>query len=346
MPAIPTPPFSPTRVSSVPEDLRGASDTASIRSSHTLQSVSASGSHPEITEPGLGASIVEMVTAWFTDGQATKSSVVGELALAYNPVDSVVSNSWEPVRLENFHVLEKVAANPAFVAETKQSVSDNYLDDKKGEYAISLQQIARPIPTVAFKYQVHLTLSNLSNYCPVIFTPIWNMEERQASVIINYSTNPHFVSASPSQLTLKNFVLTVHLDLTPEEDETTKQPREVARAVSAAMYPNTGASFRRKLSAVTWKIPSFDVTPGVDGRFLARFLTAVPGPKKGKVEAKFDVLDGPADGRLAIAGKATTNGAGDDPFADESIHAESTDKAAWKELPTKRKLSAVRYISS
>lgn len=315
--------------------------------------MSAPVTHPDLHEPGLNASIVETVSAWFSDGAATKSFVVGELALAYNATGDPAPES-ERVRLDNFQILEKVAANPHFVTEASpmQSVKgkerEGSEDEKTGEYNVALSLITRPTPTVAFKYQVHLDSSNLSSYSPVIFTPTWNLEEFQASVIIAYAVNPSFTSLG--SFTLKNLVLTVDLDLSP--DETADSPREVARATQAVMYPNAGAAFRRKQSAAVWKIPDFEVKAGSDGKFLARFSTAASWPRKGKVEAKFEVTTSSNEARLGMSActAPTTEQKEIDPFADEipgTVQAEpKPNLTAWKGVPLSRKLTTGKYVSS
>lgn len=363
-PAPVSPLYVPKAVTSPgSHDDHALSDTTSIHSSQTLHSLSGPVSHPELSEPGLNASIVETVNAWFSDGAVTRSFVVGELALAYNSTTNPSSDP-ELVRLNNFQILEKVAANPVLVTEAGNSLKGKEKEkghgdeEKKGEYLISLPSIARSTPTVAFKYQIHLNPSNLSAYCPVIFNPVWNLEELQASVIITYSINPNFISTTPSTpITLKNLVLTVNLDLSPQEDETTKQPREVARAIGAVMYPNTGATFRRKTSAVTWKISELEVATEGDQRFLARFSTTVSGPRKGKVDAKFDVLNANSGERLGISVQTSASGQekkkADDPFADESLGASNGATSpepkpiskTWEEVSTRRKLTAGRYTS-
>lgn len=319
------------------------SDTTSIRSSHTLHSPSGPVTHPDLHEPGLNASIIETVSAWFSEGNVTKSFVVGELALAYNPVGEFPSRS-ELIRLDNFPVLEKVAANPHFVTEAGESGTGE--DDKRGQYNVALSSISRSIPTVAFKYQVHIDASNISSYCPIIFNPAWNLEEFQASVIVAYSLNPSFTFTVPvTSITIRNLVLTVGLDISPE-DEVTKQPREVARATGAAMYPNTGATFRRKQSAVVWKIPEFEVKAGEDGKFLARFTTTTSWPRKGKVEARFEHRTADTGSRLGISVASADEHKESNPFADEITGASTKPSLKWREVPTVRKLVAGRYVSS
>ena len=345
-PTLPSPP-------SVAED-RALSDTTSNHSSHTLHSISGPVSHPELHDPGLNASIIETVNAWFSEGSVTRSFVVGELALAYNSVGETSLS--KIVRLDNFPVLEKVAANPHFVSEAsiaeKDVERDSHYDEKGGQYTVSLPSISRSIPTVAFKYQVHLDQSNLSSYCPVLLSPSWNLEEFQASVIIAYSLNPSFISSVPlDSVILRNVVLTVHLNLSPS-DEVATRPREVARATGAVMYPNTGASFRRKQSAVVWKLPEIEVKARVDGKFLARFTTAIGWPRKGAVEAKFEYQTTDTASRLGISvvSKAVRDEQESNPFADETTGGEAPNTGSmprkWKEVPTVRKLAVGKYVAS
>lgn len=323
------------------------SDTTSIHSSHTLHSISGPVSHPELHDPGLNASVVETVNSWFEGGNVSKSFVVGELALAYNAAPGTTPEN-TTVRLDNFTLLEKVAANPHFVTDVSKTD-----DEKRGEYTVSLSKIARSVPTVAFKYQVHLPSTSVSSYSPVIFTPAWNLEEFQASAIIPYKVNPAFTAGNPTEpIILKNVVITVNLDLSPE-DEVTKQPREVARATSAVMYPNTGAAFRRRQSAVVWKLPELEVKPDTDNKLLVRFTTAVSWPRKGKVDTKFEYQTTESASRLGIS-VADTESKGqtaNDPFADEGAGSSTVDGSTsvtpvWKEVHTIRKLVAGKYVSS
>lgn len=298
--------------------------------------------HPELHEPGLNASIVETVNAWFSEGNVTKSVVMGELALAHNGVPGAPDSM--RIRLDNFPVLEKIAANPHFVNEVTKEATD----EKRGEYDLQLGSVSRPLPTVAFKYQVHLDQSNPSTYCPVIFKPVWNIQDSQASAIIFYSINPTFVSHPAGSLVLKNLILTVGLDISPE-DEATKQLRDsVAHAASAVMYPNTGATFRRKNSTVTWRLPELEVkAPGAgeEGKFLVRFSTSTPGPRKGNVEAKFDVSTTENLSRLGVS-RSVPDAQEYDPFSDDGSPRVSQASSSWAEIPTARKLVAGKYVSS
>ncbi|KAG0154864.1 hypothetical protein PDIDSM_435 [Penicillium digitatum] len=335
---------SPSIAPSTATDDHTMSDTTSVRSGHTMHGPGAS-IHPDLYESGLNASVIETINAWFSEGNVTKSSVVGELALVNNATPGHAIERTR-IRLNNFQMLEKVAANPHFV----QEVSKDAGDDKRGEYDIQLGSISRPMPTVAFKYQLHVDPTTPSAYCPVIFRPVWNLEELQASAIIYYTLNPSFMSHKSKSITLKNLVLTINLD-TATEDKTTKQPREsVAHAITAAMYPNIGATFRRKTSTVTWRIPELEVkaatTPDVDSKFLVRFVTSTPGPRKGTVEAKFELRGAESASQLGISRAASDEEQKEaDPFADGDRELPLF-ATSWLGVPTTRKLISGKYVSS
>ncbi|KAL9576736.1 MAG: hypothetical protein Q9212_006857, partial [Teloschistes hypoglaucus] len=104
--------FSSGKANSPSSELMQGSDARSIRSAHSVTTSlaqTAAAKHPEMTEPGLNASVVETVSAWFSAGQVTRAVVIGELALAHNNNNPLSSNdnATETIRLENFPVLEK-----------------------------------------------------------------------------------------------------------------------------------------------------------------------------------------------------------------------------------------------
>lgn len=63
------------------------SDSQSVRSGTSLGSI-AHAKHPEMTGPGLNASIIETVSVVFQDGVATTAWIAGEIAFAYNADDN------------------------------------------------------------------------------------------------------------------------------------------------------------------------------------------------------------------------------------------------------------------
>ncbi|KAI5301792.1 hypothetical protein KEM56_001359 [Ascosphaera pollenicola] len=288
--------------------------------------------HSELPGAGLSASLVECVSSKFNEDKVVSSSVLGEIAFAYNPSSDARSDA--KIRLDNHAILDKIAANPVFATPEQAA----------GEYKLNLTKLMRSTPQVVFKQSVRLDSQQLDAYCPVVFHPVWNLQDFQASVIINYRMNPSFVSAVPGEgITLTNVRLTVNLDTAPTKEGTP------ARAVSSITYPTEGARFNARKSAVTWKLPSLEVPAQEgEGRLLARFGCATPGPKAGHVDVTFDLvteLGARVTGRRLGISLFDEDGekSEKDPFADE-IGDDSSSESAWQGLPTRRVLKASKHV--
>jgi hypothetical protein len=319
----------PSTPGTIPED-RPISDTASLHSSHSLANVA---QHPTMEAPGLNASIIETVSTWFREGSINKSFVVGEVALAMN---GLPEDDTETIRLSNFQILEKVAANPTFV---HTAVSDKVTEKETeaGQYTVDVNAIRKSTPTVALKYQIHLEADALAMYSPVLVTPAWQCEPGRVSVIVMYALNPTFIGASPGEVVLKNVVISVSLDTT-----------DGTKATSAMMSPQQGASFKRKAGAVVWRMSELKIGGREEEKLLVRFTTATPGdvlPNKGTVEAKWEYEQvGTATTRqlgvTRLVEAEAEAGEEADPFADES---EAKSGRSWAEVSTRRKLVSGRY---
>lgn len=315
------------------EDHGVGSDTTSIYSSRSLGGPS---NHADLHEPGLNVSILETVHSWFTDSGVTKSFVLGEIAFAYNPTGGTNAEH-EIIRLQHFELLDKVAANPIYLTQTK-SGGTALSEEQAGTYTITTSPIRRPSPLVGLKYQLHLEDTNLAQYSPVLVTPAWQIVEGQVSVIVLYSLNPLFGTDS---INLKNVVISVNLDISGEG---------TGKAVSVMMSPTSGASFKRKTSAVVWKLNDLTVKAEQE-RLLVRFVTQGGLAKKGTVELKFEI-----PGRVASAiGVEKISPPNDkereaDPFADDggegSSARGSADEKRWELLSTRKRLVSGRYTAS
>ena len=329
-PVLATVPLSPPklvpRASLLNED-HAASDTQSIRSQRSaLSTHSTIVKHPDLHSPGLNSSIVEIVNVWFEQNAIAKASLIGELALAYNPIDVFAPAQFgtENIRLENFPVLEKVAPNPTFIEQTS---------DKAGEYSVNLSSITKT--AVAFKYQVHLEESKLGTHAPILLNPAWKCETAQTSVILSYSLNPDFVvDAEAKSVQLSNVVLIIHLEPT-------------AKATSCQSKPV--GTFSRDRSLIYWRLG--DVTLSSDAppqKLLARFVTEVEA-KPGNIEARWELSGSGVAGfgsGLSVSKfeqEAKEGGAGEeDPFADED-GPPNTSQGSWKEVESVRKLVSGTY---
>lgn len=275
--------------------------------------------HPEMNKPGLNVSIVETVSADFSGGQVSRSTVTGELALVHNLRDTSSAPGHAKIRLENFPVLEKVAPNPAFITQ---------LPSRSGEYSVDLSQISRT--SIAFKYKVHLDPSQVAAHAPISLVPSWKIEPTQASVILNYSFNTAFASPLHRSVTLHNVVVLINI--------------EKARAVSCLSKP-VGA-FSKEKSMIYWKLGdiSLDGYAEAPQKLLARFSTEAEA-QPGTVEVRWEISGEHAVGlgsglSLSVPSGLAGEG-GIDPFADEGLALDG-----WKPVGVTRKLMSGKYIAN
>lgn len=285
-PADNSSPFRPaSRQPGLGADLAG--DTQSIRSGRSLTSTGSQGAHrhPDLTDPGLNTSIIETVNARFENGALTSSSLIGEIALAYNPPDFSTPFGTDTLRLDNFSRLEKVAPNPAFISP---------VPDKEGEYAVSLASILAK-PQVAFKYQAPAGASA----APLLLSLATKIEPAQTSIILSYSLNPAYQTSEP--LALSNVVLALSLD--------------GAKASSCLSKPV--GTFARDRNLIFWPLGDVVLSPGAaPAKLLARFATEGEA-RGGAVEARWELGGG---GGVAVGVSVRGESGGEaDPFADEEV---------------------------
>ncbi|WPH00283.1 Hypothetical protein R9X50_00310700 [Acrodontium crateriforme] len=309
-------PASPIRPDTrmISPDVTG--DNQSIRSGRSTASQGIK--HPEFQESGLSASIVETVSAKFEDGKPVSSTLIGEIALAYNPTNFSSPFGSESIRLEKFSSLEKVAPNPAFITHSQSQ--------KEGEFSVNLASIART--QVAFKYQLKNTGSE--TYAPLMISPAFRLEPTQASVIVSYSLNPTFNLQGKESITLSNVMLALTL--------------EGATATSCQSRP--AGTFARERNLIYWQLGEITIKAGAPAqKLLARFTTESEA-KNGTVEARWEIagenVNGLGSGLQVSMHSSSGTGAADgsDPFADQEGAS-----SAWKNVPGSRKLLGGSYIA-
>ncbi|KAK3671815.1 Suppressor of Profilin deletion [Recurvomyces mirabilis] len=317
-------PFSSTTNQPLPfRPESAAGDTGSIRSGRSLTSTSSQVmKHPELTETGLNSSVVETVSARFENGKLTSSSLIGEIALAYNPANFNSPFGSETIRLENFASLEKVAPNPAFISPTATG--------KEGEYTLNLSSLAKT--QVAFKYQIQSEAS--AAHTPLLVTPAFKIEPTQASIIVAYNLHPDFHLHGRTSLTLSNVVLALTLD--------------GAKASGCQSKPM--GSFSRERNLIYWQLGDVTVSAGsAPQKLLARFTTDSEAVG-GSVEARWEIGGEEVmmlGSGLAVSVSGQPSGAADgsDPFADEEGAAAGGLTAVWRGVRGVKKLASGAYTA-
>lgn len=305
-------------------------DNQSIRSGRSLSSTTSQANrHPELHATGLNSSIIETISARFENGQLTSSSIIGEVALAYNAPSFSSPFGTETIRLENFSGLDKVAPNPAFIIQTP---------GKEGEYSVDLSTLSRT--QVAFKYQLRAddttgtTNKTLPPPPPLLLTPAFRIEPTQTSVIVNYSLNPALHS-NLSTLTLTNVTLAITL--------------EGAKASSCQSKPV--GTFAREKNLIYWHLGDVVLKAGeAAGKLLARFATEGEAGN-GSVEARWEIggeqVLGVGSGMAVSVLNPENGGAKADPFADEEGNGGEVSSSAgeWRGVSGVRKCVSGSYVA-
>ncbi|KAF2274636.1 uncharacterized protein EI97DRAFT_434869 [Westerdykella ornata] len=338
LPAQPaSPPFTLPHRTLLSHD-HPSSDTQSIMSGRSLSSAASTTiKHADLHEPGLNASIVEAVSTTFEQGNVAKARVIGEVALAYNPVDiSAGPFGTENIHLDNFSVLEKVATNPVFIEQ---------VPDSPGDYTVDLSKILKT--SVAFKYQLHLDADNLATFAPLILSPAWKVEPTQTSAILHYSLNPEFNLGAASSITLRNLVLVLRLE-------------PGVKAASCLSKP-TGTFFREK-GFIYWRLGDVTFTKDQPAQVMrARFFTEGEA-KPGNAEARWEISgaqalslgSGLGVSQEDVKGKERAKAEEDiekDPFADEDAEGEEKkeeekDTGTQNGQPQSKRVPTVKKIVS
>jgi F-BAR domain only protein len=295
------------------EDSQNAADAQSIRSSRSQSSMGAVATrHPEMTAPGLNASIAEIVSATLSSGQVTKVTTLGEIALIHNGHEGAAES--ETLRLDNFQVLEKVAPNLNFITP---------IEGKPGEYTVALPTLSHM--DLGFKYQVHLDETNLAAYAPVLLTPMWKVEPTQTSVILNYAFNPAFASEKRAAF-LQNAVVSI----------------SVENAKASACQSKPSGVFSKEKGMIYWRLGDVHLEEGTgSGKLLARFTTETEG-KAGTIEARWEISGDNAAGVGSGLGLSVGTSGKDkeaNPF-------EEDEGSTYKELPVQRKLISGKYVAT
>jgi F-BAR domain only protein len=329
---VPAPPPQPTSPPfkgphrTLLHDDHAASDTQSVRSGRSLSSsASTTIKHPDLHEPGLNSSLVETVHAWFENGSVTKATVIGQVALAFNPVDLSAPFGTESIQLENFSVLEKVAPNPAFIEQSSEN---------PGNYTVDLSKITKT--SVAFHYQVHLDAANLSSFAPILLSPAWRPEATQTSVILNYSLNPQFNIGSASSVTLHNVVLVIRLE-------------PGSKATSCQSKP--AGTFSREKSLIYWRLGEVTLHKDQPAQSMrVRFFTEGEA-KPGNTEARWEIT---GDSSLTLGSGLSVSQLGtaeakqdgeSDPFADADENAPPASPAVtWKPVASVKRIASGTYL--
>lgn len=346
VPALPALPSSPPRppssrpaaVAALASEASAASDTQSVRSGNSLGS--AHTKHPELTAPGLNASIIETVSVLFEGGELKSTAVAGEIAFANNPtgeadanksrlssaLSMTVANSvaaHETIRINNFANLERIGPNRIFV--------HNASPDQPDQFALDVSHLSSKTAT-AFSYRVFSDGSenhSLNQHVPLVLHPVWKPTGDKLGLLLQYHLNPECKWTAP--VTLHNVVFVVSYE---------------GRANGAQTKPS-GTHLKDK-HLVYWRLGEVTLTDAVQ-KIVCRILGADGvEPQPGTVEARWEYAvsgDDVVGSGISISRLETKEAVETDPFADENPASSNPSLAEqeWLDVPVTRKLVSGKY---
>ncbi|WVQ76222.1 hypothetical protein IAR50_005887 [Cryptococcus sp. DSM 104548] len=147
--------------------------------------------------PGLRANISEMVNVIFKSKAVSRIQITGEVHLSLRHDLAVTPAPEGPIhlRLTQFEKLEKIAPNPAYLAQ---------VPDRPGEYFLNAEVLAAATAkaplgsgaskgTLLFKYVVHIQPGKEAAFLPLTLDPAFQCKEGETRMILHYTC-----SESPS----------------------------------------------------------------------------------------------------------------------------------------------------
>ncbi|KAK9784505.1 putative FCH domain-containing protein [Seiridium cardinale] len=296
----------------------GTSDTQSIRSSNSLNSI-VHFKHPDMHEPGLNSSIMETISATFEGGQMSSVKVNGEIAFSFNPTDPSGSQTHQAIRVNNFSALEVIGPNRIFVA--------NHTPDQPDQFTLDLSHLRPNQATVGFSYRLHVEpASPPTDHVPILLNPLWKPQGDKLGLLLQYKLNPAFKLSNT--ITLHNVVFLATYE---------------GKASGAQTKPS-GTHLKEK-HLVYWRLGDITLDASQDWHKIVCRIIGEAGvePKPGTVEARWEfspagqLSDGITISRLEESKGKEVELSDDDPFADAG--ASDNGEGRWVDVPAVRRFS-------
>ncbi|WVQ80255.1 hypothetical protein IAT38_002360 [Cryptococcus sp. DSM 104549] len=150
--------------------------------------------------PGLRANLSEAVNVIFRDKEVQRIQITGEIHLSLRPNASAQPTGPIHIRLAAFEHLEKIAPNPAYLAQ---------VPDKPGEYFLNSEVLATATAKqtgvgkgiLLFKYVVHVQPGKEFRSAPLILDPAFQCKDGETRMILHYKLNEASVVQSLANVT-------------------------------------------------------------------------------------------------------------------------------------------------
>lgn len=259
--------------------------------------------HAALTQPGLNASIAEVINAKFKDGEQISSQLVGEIAFNYlsDGFDIPTRANLKIHGAENF---DKVIPNNQFLKQIDHN-----------EFEITPTSIlSRTLG--GLKYLIKNTTA------PIVVHPVWRFEPHQSSVMLTIKLSPNFAEQLQPGQTVEINELSVSVAITG------------ALATGALSKPQ--GTFNKEKGRISWRFKDpIQLSSTSEEKLVARFLTSSEAKESDHgVVLKFSI-NNENGGKLITSNVEleSQNFTDDDPFAQET----------WTPVPSTKTLVAGSY---
>ncbi|WWD22483.1 hypothetical protein CI109_106976 [Kwoniella shandongensis] len=203
------------------------------------------------SDPGLRANLNESINVILRGKEVQRIQITGEIHLSLRPgAGSPATTGPIHIRLNAFERLEKIAPNPAYLAQ---------VPDRPGEYFLNSEVLAAATAkspasgkgTLLFKYVVHVQPGKETSSAPLILDPAFLCKDGETRMILNYRLN----ETSPIQ-SLSNVTFIAAFAPGP--------------AVNNVQAKPAGGVWSPSTRRMQWKL---DALPAKEGKIIAKFIT-------------------------------------------------------------------------
>ncbi|WWC58213.1 uncharacterized protein I303_100749 [Kwoniella dejecticola CBS 10117] len=235
---------------------------SSVTSNNPFDSPSLGG--PTLTQPtlpstsseaGLRANLNETINVIIKNKEVTKIQITGEIHLSLRPTRSQPTTGPIHIRLTSFETLEKIAPNPAYLAQ---------VPDRPGEYFLNSEVLASATSSskstssdkgaLLFKYVVHIQPGKEGSSAPLMLDPAFLCKEGETRMILNYSLQSQSQQNALEGLNNVSFVAIFGN----------------GPAVNNVQAKPAGGVWSPSQRRMTWKM---DQLPIGQGKIIAKFIT-------------------------------------------------------------------------
>lgn len=176
-----------------PAPIARQSSTSSVGSNNPFDSPGLGGptsafAPKSVNGPGLRANMTESMNVIMQGEKIQRIQVNGEVHVTLRDMEGhSLSQGPIHIQLTEFERLEKIAPNPAFLAQVPDRPGEYFLNS---EVLASATKSAPSTGTLLFRYQVYIPTGKEASLLPLFMEPAFRSTDGETKLIVNYHRNP------------------------------------------------------------------------------------------------------------------------------------------------------------